>query len=241
MHWWALLPNVVVVRTGANTLPWLESTLAFITDEAQSSRAGSQTLVGRLSDLLVLHVLRTHLMTLDGTLGSGANWLAALAEPQVGGALALIHAHPAQAWTVCSLARKVGMSRSAFAARFTRLVGEPPLHYLTRLRMQAAAELLRDTGASTAEIAERVGYLSDTAFCKAFKRAFAQSPGSYRRMVKRPKRAEPSANKPDVWRCQQASGGLLGDVVEQGASVLFEAASNDTLEHTYEPACFGHC
>src|SRR5690606_19887274 len=76
MHWWALLPNVVVARTGANTLPWLESTLAFITDEAQSSRAGSQTLVGRLSDLLVLHVLRTHLMTLDGTLGSGANWLA---------------------------------------------------------------------------------------------------------------------------------------------------------------------
>jgi transcriptional regulator GlxA family with amidase domain len=168
----------------ANSLPWLESTLDFIAVEAQARRPGSQTLIGRLSELLVLHVIRTHLTTLDGALNTSSNnWLAALTEPQVGAAVALLHTDPARAWTVGCLARKVGMSRSAFAARFTRLVGQPPLHYLTRIRMQLAAELLRGSGVGTAQIAERVGYVSDTAFCKAFKRAFGQAPGAYRRVV----------------------------------------------------------
>jgi AraC-like DNA-binding protein len=184
MHWWSLLPSVVMATAQANSLPWLESTLDFIAVEAQARRPGSQTLIGRLSELLVLHVIRTHLTTLDGALNTSSNnWLAALTEPQVGAALALLHTDPARAWRVGCLARKVGMSRSAFAARFTRLVGQPPLHYLTRIRMQLAAELLRGSGVGTAQIAERVGYVSDTAFCKAFKRAFGQAPGAYRRVV----------------------------------------------------------
>lgn len=183
-HWWTLLPSVITMQNRSHTLPWLESTLRFIESESDARRPGAQTVVSRLTDLLVLQVIREHLTSLqaEGTASSG--WLAALVEPQIGTALALLHERPAQAWTVQNLARQVGMSRSAFAARFTRLVGEPPLHYLTRVRMAKAAVLLRDTRSATAEIADRVGYVSDTAFCKAFKRSFGQSPGAYRRMVR---------------------------------------------------------
>ena len=183
-HWWTLLPSVVAMRNRAHTLPWLESTLRFIESESDAQRPGAQTVVSRLTDLLVLQVIREHLTSLEAQDTASSGWLSALVEPQIGAALALLHERPAQAWTVQNLARQVGMSRSAFAARFTRLVGEPPLHYLTRVRMAKAAVLLRDTRSATAAIADSVGYVSDTAFCKAFKRAFGQSPGAYRRMAK---------------------------------------------------------
>ncbi len=182
-HWWSLLPSVVALRGQDRSLPWLESTLQLIESEADSQRPGGQTLVSRLTDLLVLQVLRGHLMQLEPS-SDGPNWLGALTEPQIGAALALLHESPERSWTVRSLAQRVGMSRSAFAARFTRLVGQPPLQYLTRLRMHNAAALLSDSFASTSEIAERVGYVSDTAFCKAFKRMFGESPGVYRRTIK---------------------------------------------------------
>lgn len=183
-QWWPLLPEVIAVRGRAHTLPWLESTLHFIASESGSPRPGTRTLVTRLSDLLVFQVIREYLASLSTAGAEGPSWLAALSEPQIGAAMAAIHESPEQAWTVRCLARKVGMSRSAFAARFARLVGEPPLHYLTRVRMQKAAALLRDSWAATAEVADQVGYVSDTAFCKAFKRAYGQSPGAYRRMAK---------------------------------------------------------
>jgi transcriptional regulator GlxA family with amidase domain len=183
-HWWELLPSTVFARRQAESMKWLEATLGFVTSEANAQRPGGQTLVSRLTDLLVLHVIRSHLATLDGAAAGGPRWLTALADPQMGAALALLHQKLAQPWTVRGLARQVGMSRSAFAARFTRLVGEPPLHYLTRLRMQKAAGLLRGSLASTTQVAEQVGYVSDTAFCKAFKRAFGKSPGSFRRAEK---------------------------------------------------------
>ena len=101
----------------------------------------------------------------------------------MGGALRIIHERPDERWTVATLAAKVGMSRSAFAARFTRVVGESPLQYLTRWRLQKAAGLLRDGSSGLAEIAARVGYESDAAFNKAFKRWMGTTPGAYRRSL----------------------------------------------------------
>ena len=106
------------------------------------------------------------------------------ADAQVGAALSLVHQSPEQNWTVQELAQRVAMSRSAFAARFTRMVGEPPLHYVTRWRMQKAASLLRDGQSTIAQIAEAVGYDSEAAFSKAFKRALGAAPGAYRRAAR---------------------------------------------------------
>jgi AraC-like DNA-binding protein len=108
-------------------------------------------------------------------------WLRALSDTQIGGALGLIHEKPATAFTVASLAQAVGMSRSAFASQFTRLVGEPPLHYVARWRMLKAAHLLKEDKQTLAEVAIAVGYESEAAFSKAFKRWSGQAPGSFRR------------------------------------------------------------
>jgi AraC-like DNA-binding protein len=108
-------------------------------------------------------------------------WLHALVDPQVSLALALIHQHPETSWTVESLAKQVNMSRSGFAARFKWLVGEAPLQYITRWRMYRAVEFLRSSKFTVTEIAEQVGYDSETAFSKAFKRQMGQSPNQYRK------------------------------------------------------------
>lgn len=110
-----------------------------------------------------------------------AQGLCALADPHIGAALRLMHARPADTWTVASLAHEVGQSRSAFAARFAELVGESPLQYLTRWRMTQAAEWLRDRSDSVPAIAQRVGYGNAAAFMKAFTRVQGQGPGAYRR------------------------------------------------------------
>jgi AraC-like DNA-binding protein len=107
--------------------------------------------------------------------------LRALVDPQIGRALSLIHERPEDDWTIESLASKVGMSRSAFAARFAQLVEEPPLTYLTRWRMQKASRLLETSHAGVAEVAKRVGYDAEAAFCKAFRRWIGVAPGAYRR------------------------------------------------------------
>lgn len=177
-HWWKLVPPVVKMRDQAHALPWLEATLHFIVEEVRASRPGSQTLARRLTELLFVKLLSGHLETDERT---APGWLTALGDPQIGKALALLHAEPEKPWTVARLAGELGMSRSAFANHFVRLVGEPPVHYLARLRMEKAAALLRQGWATTAEVAARVGYVSDASFCKAFKRAYAQSPGAYRR------------------------------------------------------------
>ena len=138
--------------------------------------------MSRLADVLFIQIVRGHLATLDP---EASGWLSALGDAQIGAALGLIHESPESAWTVQSLASSAGMSRSAFASRFTRLVGEPPLHYLTRWRMQKAQSLLRDGRASLSDVAARVGYDSEAAFSKAFKRAVGAAPGAYRRRAKR--------------------------------------------------------
>jgi AraC family transcriptional regulator, alkane utilization regulator len=178
----AVLPPLIVLpgELGRN-VHWLEPTLKFIACEAVSERPGAQTVVSRLADVLFIQIVRGFLATLPP---GASGWLGALGDSQIGSALGLIHQSPELDWTVQSLAARVAMSRSAFASRFARLVGEPPLAYVTRWRMQKAAGLLRQSSATLADIAERVGYDSEAAFSKAFKRAVGSAPGAYRRAAK---------------------------------------------------------
>ncbi len=173
----ALPPIVHVKGDHGSPVQWLEMTLQFVASEMAQGQPGTETVVSRLADVLFVQAVRAHLA--DGAERSG--WLRALVDPQIGQALGAIHEQPANAWTVESLASSVGMSRSAFAARFSELVGEPPLTYLTRWRMAKAARLLRDGTANVSEIADRVGYEAEAAFSKAFKRWIGTAPGAYRR------------------------------------------------------------
>jgi transcriptional regulator GlxA family with amidase domain len=146
--------------------------------EAQGYQPGAETVITRLSEILFLHIVRDYL----SGLGEGqAGLLRALRDPQIGQALALIHYQPGERWTVESLASRVGLSRSALSAKFTRLVGRPPLRYLTDVRLTKAAALLRTQPATLVAAALSVGYDSEVAFSKAFKRRFGAAPGAYRR------------------------------------------------------------
>jgi AraC-like DNA-binding protein len=133
----------------------------------------------RLTDILFIQIVRQWLETQSAETQS---WLGALRDPQIGKALGLIHQAPQDAWTVATLATAVAMSRSAFAARFAQLVGEPPLQYLTRWRMSQATRLLGDQQLGLVEIANRVGYESEVTFSKAFKRQLGVAPGTWRRV-----------------------------------------------------------
>lgn len=178
----SVLPPVIVLPGDkSRTVHWLEPTLKFMACEVASGRPGAQTVVSRLADVLFIQIVRGYLASLPP---GASGWLGALGDAQVGAALGLIHHHPELDWTVQSLAARVAMSRSAFASRFARLVGEPPLAYVTRWRMQKAAGLLRQSSATLAAIAAQVGYDSEAAFSKAFKRALGSAPGAYRRSAK---------------------------------------------------------
>jgi AraC-like DNA-binding protein len=175
----AALP--MVLHTGdldSDVGPWLAQTVRLLTYETRTQRPGGATVINRLCDALFVYLLRSHLEALPA---SESNWLRALAEPDIGAALQLMHDNPARPWTVAALAAKVGLSRSAFAARFTRLVGEPPMQYLMRWRVQKAAAILREGEADIGQVAARVGYESAAAFSKAFKRATGSTPGALRR------------------------------------------------------------
>lgn len=178
-HLIALLPPVIQIDTWAEDEDsWLPSTLRFITREAKELRPGGETVITRLADILVIQMIRSWI---DSAPEADRGWLAALSDEQVGRALALMHREPARPWTVESLAAEVGMSRSAFSARFTDLVGESALRYLTRWRMQLARIQLKETSEPLAGLAGQFGYQSEAAFCRAFKRVFGVSPGSVRR------------------------------------------------------------
>jgi AraC-like DNA-binding protein len=146
--------------------------------EDKELRPGGETVITRLADILVIQAIRSWIAQ-DPSAQTG--WLGALRDKQVGRAITLIHRDPARAWTVASLAAEVAMSRSAFAARFTELVGEPPMHYVARWRMHVALASLREDGATLGELAMRLGYQSEAAFSRAFKRFIGVSPGSVRR------------------------------------------------------------
>ncbi|MEO8004626.1 MAG: AraC family transcriptional regulator [Betaproteobacteria bacterium] len=175
----ASLPRMfkVDVRNGSGSA-WLESSLRFASEEAAVSRAGGTTILAKLSELLFVEAVRRCIETLPE---GEKNWLAGLRDRFVGRALALLHAEPARAWTVDELARKVGLSRSALAQRFTDFVGQPPMQYLASWRLRMASNLLREEDESIALVAERVGYESEAAFNRAFKREFGTPPASWRR------------------------------------------------------------
>ncbi len=159
----------------------LAASVTLLAAEIETDAAGSAVVVERLVDLMLIYLLRTWLAQQPrGTRG----WLAALGDPQVGRVLELIHADPGHRWTVEGLARAVGLSRAALARRFTELVGEPPLGYVTRWRMAVASRLLYEADEPLAAVARRVGYESEFAFAKAFKRARGLAPGRYRAAVR---------------------------------------------------------
>ena len=174
----SLFPKVLQIDAWDDESGWLQSTLRFIAQEARELKPGGETVITRLTDVLIIQLIRTWV---DSMSSANQGWLAALRDEQIGQALVLIHQNPQHPWTLASLAQTVNMSRSAFSARFTQLVGQPAIVYLTGWRMQLAHKLIRETPLSLTAIAARVGYESEAAFSRAFKRMYGAPPGSIRR------------------------------------------------------------
>ena len=171
----AALPKVILIRNHAGGA--LAEYVQFALTESKEPRMGGQVVLSRLSELMFVDVVRRYLESLPA---DRTDWLAGLRDPFVGRALAAFHRNPARAWTIESLARGVGLSRSALAERFTQFVGQPPMQYLTNWRMQLAANHLRSGMESIAAIAGRVGYESEAAFSRAFKKAVGTPPSQWR-------------------------------------------------------------
>lgn len=171
----AELPEVVHIPARLGAHPSLRAAVDLLADELTHPHPGSDAAVPPLLDLLLLYLLRAWLTENDT-----ACWSAAFTDQHLAPALRGIHADPAHPWTVESLGARAGLSRAAFAKRFTAQLGEPPLSYLTRWRMLTAAHLLRTSDHPLATIARRTGYSSEYAFSKAFTRAYGTAPGRYR-------------------------------------------------------------
>ncbi len=165
-----------VVPEGSGT--WLGTTLTFTINEARAARPGNAAMLGRLTELMFVEILREYMQRLTTDQGG---WLASLNDPYVGKALRLLHANPVRDWTVDALAREVAVSRSVLAQRFTELVGEAPMKYLAGWRMQLAKQMMREGARNIQDVATRVGYDSEAAFNRAFKRATGSPPAAWRR------------------------------------------------------------
>lgn len=174
-----VLPELMHIdaATGRRQWEWLPSILTLMTAEAQTTRPGGETVITRLSDILVIQAIRAWIETSPE---AQTGWLQALRHPQIGQAISLIHRDPASDWTVARLANEVGMSRSNLSARFTELVGMSPKHYITRWRIRLAEDLLTNPDLSLAQIAVEVGYQSEAAFSRAFKRETGAAPSQAR-------------------------------------------------------------
>jgi AraC-like DNA-binding protein len=173
-----LLPDLIhVQREQMQSAVWLEPMLGLLAHEAQHPREGSGSVIGHVTGIIFVQAVRAWIESQPQ--GAGG-WLGALRDKQISSALNRMHQRPDEHWTIGKLASEVGMSRSPFATKFTKLVGEPPLAYLTKWRMNLAAGYLRDDQISIREIAERVGYESQASFTNAFKRQFSLSPREYK-------------------------------------------------------------
>jgi AraC-like DNA-binding protein len=175
----ALPPLIHLRGTDPRVRESLASTLHLIEAEIAAGSLGARTVLRRLADVLFIQAVRLHAD--DGSASAG--WLRGLAEPRVGRALTLLHERHAEPWTLESLAREVGTSRTLLAVRFRELVGEPPMAYLTRWRITRAANLLHGERRPLARIAEEVGYRSDMVFSKAFRRVTGHSPREWRKVA----------------------------------------------------------
>ncbi|WP_232665994.1 AraC family transcriptional regulator [Pseudonocardia sp. TRM90224] len=178
-HLVASLPDVIHVQPeGPYDTGWVPATLSLMAAEAKELRPGGEAVITRLADILVIQAIRTWIRA---DAGANRGWLGALRDEYIGRAISLVHRDPARPWTLAALAQEVAMSRSAFAARFSALVGEPPMHYVTRWRMYLALDVLEGSGATVNELAGRLGYRSEAAFARAFKRVIGVSPGAVKR------------------------------------------------------------
>lgn len=157
---------------------WLENSLLHLVEEAASGRAGSEAVLAKMSEALFVDTLRRYLAGLPE---QEVGWLTAARDPIIGKSLMLLHSRAAHPWTIAELAKEAGSSRSAFVERFSRYLAEPPMAYLMRWRLQLAARALGSTSRGIADIAEEVGYESEAAFNRAFKREFGSPPARYRR------------------------------------------------------------
>jgi AraC-like DNA-binding protein len=175
---------------------WLENSIRFSVEEADTSRAGGEAVLAKLSELLFVETLRRYI---TGLPPEQTGWLAGVRDPEIGRALALLHRRPAQPWTIADLAREVGLSRSVLAERFRRYLDEPPMSYLTRWRLQLGAQMLKSSSRSVAEIAAEVGYESEAAFNRAFKREYRVPPAHFRHEFRRVEKT-PSIGSEDKMR-----------------------------------------
>jgi AraC-like DNA-binding protein len=171
-----LTMNVAQTPGGA----WIAESFAFAAQNLASGAVGTATIVAKLSELMFVEAVRRYIENLPA---EKAGWLAGLRDPVVGRALALMHAQPQRDWSAEQLAEGVNLSRSAFAERFTALIGRPPMRYLTAWRMQLAANSLRDTCRTVGQIAFDVGYESEAAFSRAFRRELGQPPAAWRKRI----------------------------------------------------------
>jgi AraC-like DNA-binding protein len=174
---------------------WLSRLMEVAEAEARSPRPGGEAVLGRLSELMFVEIVRRHLETLSP---NRTGWLAGLRDPHVGRALAALHARPGEPWTIDALGHEAGLSRSALAERFTALVGEPPIQYLGRWRMQVASGLLATTHDGIAAIGGRVGYASEAAFNRAFKKLVGVPPATWRRLRPRSGSVETERRRPST-------------------------------------------
>ncbi len=180
-HLLASLPSVIVLRGAGGQAPeGLEVARRMLLIEMQSPSQGSAVMVARILDLVFIQILRAWAAGADAE----PNWLAGALDPQIGLALSAIHRDAGHDWTVAELARACSLSRSAFAAQFVARVGKPPATYLAHVRLDAATDLLRDTSLPVTLIAENVGYTSEAAFSRAFKRRYGTPPARWRRDVR---------------------------------------------------------
>lgn len=166
---------------------WLEHSIRFSVDEVGESSAGGGLMLAKLSEVLFVETLRCYIQSLPA---EQTGWLAGARHPAVGRALALLHKEPAEPWTISNLARRVGLSRTRLAEAFRHFLGEPPMSYLARWRLKLGAEILRSTEQSIVEVAAAVGYGSEAAFNRAFKREFDCPPAQFRRKCKATKASQ---------------------------------------------------
>ncbi len=173
------LPRFMRVGRGTSSATdgLLNQIILLASNEAKDQRAGAQSVLDKLSELMLIEAVRTYM---DGLAPENTGWLSGLRDPLVGRALSLLHAQPARSWTLDELAAECGASRSGLVGRFTQLMGYAPIQYLTRWRMQLAAKRLSERGVKIAAVAQDVGYESEAAFSRAFKKFSGRSPSDWR-------------------------------------------------------------